>query len=350
MTYKFKINCLKFSIVSFCLLIFQASFAQSNFSEIDNILTAKQKILGEDVIAMVANKDTVIYQKANKIFTPRAQTEIGAASQWLTAALIMELVDEGKLSLDDKVSQYLPVFAKYGKNYITLRYCLSHFTGIQSESGGKAFKLFDKKKFNSLEDLAASFAANEIQTNPGTEFRYSIIGPILAGRVAEVVTKKRFDLLIQQKLLRPLGMRQTTFSTLDASAINPTTGARSTANDMIHFLTMLLNNGMYKGTKVLSEASVTELRKLQTGSEALKGAPDQTKGFGYALGAWAPEENNKLATVLVAPSFGGTLPMVDFCRGYAFLLVVKDETDNEKGDVFAEVKDVLDNRFTNKCK
>jgi CubicO group peptidase (beta-lactamase class C family) len=350
MTYYFKINCLKFSSVAFFLLFFQVSFPQSNFSEIEDIISQKQKILGDEVVTMVANKDTIIYQKSLKIFTAKSQAQIGAASQWLTAALIMVLVDEGKLSLDTKVSQYLPEFVKYGKNYITIQHCLSHFTGIQSEPGSKALKIFDKKKFASLDELAASFAAKEIQTNPGTEFNYSSIGPVIAGRVAEIVTKKRFDLLIQQKLLRPLAMRQTTFSTLDASAINPTTGARSTANDFIHFLTMLLNKGTYKGVKVLSEASVKTLCTIQTEGGLLKGAPEQVKGFDYAMGAWAPEVNgNKEATLLVGPSFGGTLPVVDFCRGYAFLLLLKEETDNAKGNVYAAVKEVLDNRFKNKC-
>jgi CubicO group peptidase (beta-lactamase class C family) len=262
----------------------------------------------------------------------------------------MVLVDEGKLSLDDKVSQFIPAYAKYGKNYITLRYCLSHFTGIQTEGGGKALKLFEKKKFASLDELATSFAAKEIQTNPGTEFHYSNIGPILAGRVAEVVTKKRFDLLIQQKLLRPLGMRQTTFTTLDGLAINPGTGARSTGNDFIHFLTMLLNNGNYKGVKVLSSEAVKILRSIQTDGGLLKGAPERVKGFNFALGAWVPENGSgKEASVLTGPGFNGALPVVDFCRGYAFLLLLKDETDNEKADLYAGVKGVLDERFKSRC-
>jgi len=349
MTYKFSFNCLKFSLLASFLLFFQVSFSQASFSDLENIMTEKQKVVGPDYVLMVANKDTVVYQKANKIFSARSQSEIGDASQWLTAALIMTLVDEGKLSLDDKVSQYIPVFAKYGKNYITIRHCLSHYTGVQAE--GKGLKLFDKKKFTTLEELAASFAANEIQTNPGTEFRYTNIGPILAARVAEIVSKKRFDLLIQQKLLRPLGMRQTTFTTLDGSAINPASGARSTANDLIHFLTMLLNNGNYKGVKVLSPESVKALRSIQTAGGMLKGAPERAKGFDFALGAWVPESNGgKEASVLTSPGFNGALPVVDFCRGYAFLLLLKDETENDKADIYKEAKAVLDDRFKSNCK
>lgn len=350
MTHGLKYNCLNFSQLLIFMLFFQVSDAQAQFSGLAGIVTSRQKVLGNDVITMVATRDTVVYQQANKIFNPRTQAPIGHASQWLTAALILKLVDEGVLSLDDKVSSYLPVFEKYGKNYITLRHCLSHFTGIQAESS-KALKVLQKKKFTTLDEEVASFAAKEIQTNPGTAFRYSNMGPIIAARVAEVVTKKRFDMLIQQKLFRPLGMRQTTFGTLDGSPTDAATGARSTANDYILFMRMLLNGGQHRGVQVLSAASIAELRKVQTTNFALANNPTETKDFQYALGAWVPEQNPAHeATVLAGPSFGGTLPIVDFCRGYAYLLLLKEESEDAKANVYNEVKAVLDATFPNKCK
>ena len=347
MTEKFINNCLKCSCIAVFMLFYQVAFSQSNFSAVEKLITEKEKNIGSDNVLMVANKDTILYTKANKIFTAKAPAEIGAVSQWLTAALIMTLVDEGKLSLDDKVSQFIPAFSKYGKNYITLRHCLSHFTGIQPDA--KGLSVFDKKNHASLEELSASFAAHEIQSNPGTEFRYSEIGPILAARVAEIVSKKRFDLLIQQKLLRPLGMRQTTFSTLDGSAINATTGARSTANDLIHFLTMLLNDGMYKGAKVLSPESVKAMRQLQTESGVLKGSPERVKGFGFALGAWAPDINSKEPTALVGQGFNGTVAVVNFCKGYVFLFLMKEGTTNEKANLYEGVRELLDAQFKKTC-
>ncbi len=350
MTHKFRYNCLNFSFVIILLLLFQFSFAQASFTALEDVVSSRQKVLGADVVTMVATKDTVVYQKAaNRIFTQRTQAPIGHASQWLTAALILKLAEEGVLSLDDKVSSYLPVFEKYGKNYITLRHCLSHFTGIQAESS-KAARLLQKKKFASLDEEVASFAAKEIQTNPGTEFRYSQMGPIIAARVAEVATKKRFDMLIQQKLFRPLGMRQTTFGTLDGSPVNAATGARATANDMIQFMRMLLNNGQHRGAQVLSKESVAELRRVQTSNFTINNSPDETKTYQYALGAWAPEQSNTQANVLTGPSLGGTLPIVDFCRGYAYFLLIKEDSDDAKANVYNEVKEVLDTAFPKQCK
>jgi CubicO group peptidase (beta-lactamase class C family) len=180
-------------------------------------------------------------------------------------------------------------------------------------------------------------------------FRYSIIGPAIAARVAEVVMKKKFDLLVQQKLFRPLGMRQTTFTTIDASAINAATGARTTANDYIRFLRMLLNNGLGNGQKILSEQAIKELRTISTIAGAVKGVPEEGNHFGFAAGAWAPEQKANEATVLVGPGLAGTLAIVDFCRGYAFLILVKKETDT-KANIYTAIKNVLDEQFNTACK
>ena len=321
MSYNLRLNCLKFSATLLFLLFLHSGFTQSknnkndkeyginNFPELDAALTQNQKLLGNDVVALVWT-DTIVFKKEMGDFNSKTEAPIASASKWLTAALILELVDEGKLSLDDKVSRYLPIFEKYGKNYITLRHCLSHFTGIESEPGIKA--ILQRKKFASLNDEVESFAKKEIQTNPGTEFRYSNIGLNIAGRVAEVVMKKNFDQLIKQRLLNPLGMSKTSFSTLDGSAINPSGGARSTANDYIHFLQMLLNNGQYNSKQILSAEAIKEMRKVETTTELIKYAPKAATGFNYALGSWVMEENNGEATALACPGLFATWPMVDW--------------------------------------
>ncbi|HVG14042.1 MAG TPA: serine hydrolase domain-containing protein, partial [Chitinophagaceae bacterium] len=125
MSYKMVFTCLKVIAIAVLMLLFQDVTAQ-NLADLDAVALAKQKQLKTDVVIMVANKDTVVYQKDSKMFSAaRGQAPIGSSSQWLTAALVLMLVDEGKISLDDKISSYLPEFEKYGKNYITVRHCLS---------------------------------------------------------------------------------------------------------------------------------------------------------------------------------------------------------------------------------
>lgn len=348
MSYKFHSTCLKVSTVVLLLLFFQPLKAQ-NLSGLNEVAGQKQKQLKTGVVVAVANKDTTLFTKDSKLFSAlRGQAPIANTSEWLTAALVMIMVDEGKVSLDDKISRYLPEFGRYGKNYITLRHCLTHFTGIQDEAG-KLKKVFEKKKFASLEEEVNSFATREIQRNPGEEFRYNHMGAGIAGRVLEVASKKKFDMLAQQKLFRPLGMRQSSFTAVDGTVVDPATGARSTAGDLIRFMTMLLNNGLYKGQKILSEASVKELRQIQA-EGTLKDSPPEATGFQYALGVWSPEQEGKQASVLAAPSGGGTVAVLDFCRGYAFVYLLKELNDDQKANAYAEIKEVLDEKFSSACK
>lgn len=350
MSHKSKPNCLKFSAVALFLLIVQSSFAQ-NFSDLTKAIEEKQRLLGENLVVMIANKDTVLFQKEYGGFNAKTQAPIASCSKWLTAALVMQFVDEGKLSLDDKITKWLPEFEKYGKSYITIRHCLSHMTGIQSEQI-KLLTLLQRKKYNSLEEEVNDFAKKEIASNPGEEFRYSNIGLNIAGRVLEVISKKKFDALIKQKLLIPLGMRNTTFTAEDFSAPNPSGGARSTAIDYTHFMQMILNNGMYNGQRILSENAINEMRTIQDKPEQIKYAPKAAEGFTYALGSWVLEvdKKNVQATALASPGLFGTWPMIDFCRGYTCIFFVKNLLGEQKADAYMELNKIIDTHFKSQCK
>src|SRR6185436_456627 len=121
--------CLKSSFVALCLLMLQTSLAQYNWTSLDSELQTNQKLLGNDLVMMIWKKDdTLVYKKEMGVFTSKTSAPIASCSKWLTAALIMQFVDEGKLSLDDKIVKYIPEFEKYFKNYITVRNCLCHMT------------------------------------------------------------------------------------------------------------------------------------------------------------------------------------------------------------------------------
>ena len=150
--------CIKVTTALAFLLILQPAtgqqkkgpIGQQKFSDLEDMLQQQQKALGKDFVVMIWKKDdTLVYKKEVGEFDSRTQAPIASCSKWLTAALVMTFVDEGKLSLDDKISKWLPEFEKYGKNYITIRDCLSHITGIRSEPI-TILKLLERKKFSSL--------------------------------------------------------------------------------------------------------------------------------------------------------------------------------------------------------
>ena len=330
------------SILGILLLFFQPLFSQYNLAALDEYLQRNQKALGGKFAVLVYQDGKPVYQKVMGEFTAKTQAPVSNAGNWLTAALVMTFVDQGKISLDDPVSKYLPVFEKYMKNYVTIRHCLAHTTGIENENS-KVGRLLQKKKFSSLEEEVNALAAKEISTNPGEEFYYGNIGLNIAGRVLEVVSKKSFDRLIQERLLRPLKMRATNFANDDGGAINPSAGAKTSANDYINFLSMLLNKGMFEGKKILSEEAIAEMQKPQFTGLPIKYSPKETEGLQYGLGEWISATDGKLT--LTSPSLSGTWPFIDKCRNYACILVVQNPLKEDKKQTWQEVKGIIDEQI-----
>jgi CubicO group peptidase (beta-lactamase class C family) len=332
------------------MLFFQFSFAQPDFSQADAVLQKNQKLLGNGVVALVYKDGKVIHAKEVGEFNAKTQAPIASCSKWLTAALVMIFVDEGKIQLDDPVNKYLPIFDKYMKSYVTIRMCLAHTTGIESEKGN-LLKMMQRSKYQTLEEEVNAFAAKEISNNAGTEFHYGGIGLNIAGRVLEVVSKKTFDRLIQEKLLRPLKMKFTTFVNENGYAPNPSGGARSTANDYMNFLSMILNKGMFEGKQILSAKAIEEMQKPQFTSLPVKFAPKVAEGLHYGLGEWIQEEDaNGTSTVVSSPGLFGTWPYIDKCRNYAAIIFVKSLLGEQKKDIMMQFKGAVDEAVGGGCK
>jgi len=331
------------------LLLLQPARAQYDWSELDASLEQQKQLLGKNLVAMVWKGDSLVFKKEIGDFTAKTKAPIASCSKWLTAALVLQFVDEGKISLDDYVAKYIPEFEKYFKKYITIRQCLSHTTGITDDDKFLR-RILQRRKYNSLEEEVNDFAAREIRANPGTDFWYGNVGLNIAARVLEVVSKRKFDVLIKTKLFNPLGMRNTSFSTLDGSAVNPSGGAVSTPEDYMRFLVMLLNKGKYNGVQVLSENAVAEMLKVQTRQDMIKFTPQAAKGFNYASGCWVLEEKNGSGTVVASPGLFGTWPMIDYCRGYAYLVFVKNLLGEERADAQLGLKKAVDSQFPAVCR
>jgi CubicO group peptidase (beta-lactamase class C family) len=335
---------------SVLLFLFSAFFLSTataqNFAEVEQIMLNNQKQLGDDQALIIYKDGKVLYQKMLGDFRPNIQAPIGESSQWLTAALVMIMVQEGKISLDDNVGKYLPIFPKWMKGYITIRHCLSHTTGIETDKQG-ASKLFQRKSFSSLEEEVNYYAEKRaIANNPGNWFQYDQIGPSIAGRVLEVVTKKKFDRLVQEKLFRPLNMRITSFSNY-TSAISPFDGAKSSAVEYTNFLSMLLNKGMFNGKQILTEASIAEMMKLQTGAALNKYTPPFMNGFSFGLGTWRETNDGKVVNCVSQKS---PFVWIDYCRGYSCILLTKKERDGLKRELYDQLKAAVDAQLASTCK
>jgi CubicO group peptidase (beta-lactamase class C family) len=326
--------------------VIKAQTKPGKFADIPAItsgLEKYQKELGNDFVVIIQKDGKEIYKHEFGELKAGSQEPVGAASQWLTAALVMTFVDEGKLRLDDKLGDFLPIMQSYSKGYITIRQCLSHTTTIESDLPIYRTAL-KKKKFSTLEDEVKAYAKDRnMKGKQGSQFYYSNMGPNIAGQVLEVISKKDFDRLFRDRIGKALGLRRTSFMSDGVYAEDPSGGAKSSADDYMKFLTMLLNNGMYNGKQVLSEKAVNELFKIQTGDARIVYTSPISQGNSYGLGCWLQEKDAQGSGVLVnCPGISGTWPWIHRGKGYAAIVFTKGEMADQQRVVFEEIRNLIE--------
>ncbi|HUR11659.1 MAG TPA: serine hydrolase domain-containing protein [Flavitalea sp.] len=334
--------CLNFIFVLFLLLKLQPVAAQYDFSSLDEVIKQRSKAFGGKVAVSIWKDNKVIYSKEiGEDFKISTREPVTYSGKWFTAAVILSLVDQGKLDLDDKVSQYIPIFTKYAKGFITIRDCLANTTGLEAEAD-KVQKFVQRKKFASLEEEVNYYAAKkEIQSNPGTDFFYGNIGMNIAARVAEIVAKKSFDRLAQDKVFRPLQMRNTTFAN-DDNSVNPSTGAITTAADYLKFMAMILNKGTLNGKKILSEEAIAQINMAVNGNLPVKYQPKQVEGLLPAHGVWIQQEGENKTTVIHSPGFYGSWAFLDLSKNYAAVIIIPNQPKEDKRENYLAIKEVID--------
>src|SRR4030095_10413807 len=147
------------------------------------------------VLAIVKNGNAIkhdAYGVANlKLNAPvRMETafEIGSVTKQFTAALVVMLIDEGKLSLDDKVSRFFDNAPETWKD-ITVRHLLTHTSGLKNYTALSGFEA--TKKLNAQKFVAA-LGVQPLESKPGEAFKYCNSGYNLAGYIIEKVTGKSY--------------------------------------------------------------------------------------------------------------------------------------------------------------
>ena len=137
--------------------------------------------------------------------TPDTPFLAGSISKSFTALAVMQLVEAGKIGLDDEISRHLDVFGGKPAGAITVRQLLSHTSGYSTYQGNQAL-IDDKTGPDALARRAAMIAEIAPATDPGTGWAYSNANYIVAGRLIEVISGQDFNAYIQSAILEPAGM------------------------------------------------------------------------------------------------------------------------------------------------
>ena len=249
---------------------------------------------------------------------------------------IAKLVEEGKISLDDPVSKYLPEFHELwvmdedkdgvrkmhkARNVLTIRMVLNHTGGFPFEISAKRSDVRGGGWSGGapIRQVASVAAASPIQFEPGTRTSYSNTGIDIGAAVVEVVTGMKWEQYLKKEVLDPLGMKSTWFWPTDRQLKNKIelyefkdgapaewreemdwqqrpyndshvfasagAGLWTTAADQLKFYKMLMNLGVGdNGARILKEETVKSILAVTTRPENMSG---------YSLGLFAPKEDDE---------------------------------------------------------
>ena len=306
--------------------------------------------------------------------------QIMSMTKNFTGAGIMMLAEEGKLTLRDPVERFLPEFHDQrvatttgpdsSRNAapirpVTIADLMTHTSGM-FDSAPNEINGYSQKMNIPLADLVKVFARQPLLFQPGTKWSYSSPGIDVLGRVIEVLSGMKYEDFIEQRILKPIEMKDSFFfpkagkmeriamvyenhggkltpspgSILggDPAAHRqgavfpaPSWGLYSTAEDLLHFYEMMRNGGVYKGRRYLSPYSVRLMTEVHTvgihpagwlGGGAygltfeivdeaygeLAGHTKGTYGHGGAFGTqgWIDPANRLVRILLIQRSNGGT--------------------------------------------
>jgi serine-type D-Ala-D-Ala carboxypeptidase/endopeptidase len=267
---------------------------------------------------MLMKDDQVIYEQYFGSYNAGTTVRIASASKWLAGATLMTLVDEKKLSLDDKASQYLPYFTGE-KGAITIRQMFSHTSGLPAIMDDAPCLAIRNMP---MDECVQRIAQSDLIGPPGEQFAYGENSMQVAGRICEIVSGKSWEFLFQEKIATPLGMNGTTFG----DGGNPFVGggARSRLRDYANFLQMILNKGKLNGWRALSVKSVREMQQNLTAGLPAVFAPPGVEEANYGIGEWLDIlDKHGRAVQVSSPGALGFTPWVDKERNLLGVFLVE---------------------------
>jgi CubicO group peptidase (beta-lactamase class C family) len=287
-------------------------------AQIDQILRQKsdaKEIPG--VVAMAATGNDVIYQGAagkrdlgkDDAMTPDSVFWIASMTKAITTAAGMQLVEQGKLSLDEPIGKLLPDLAspqvlegfdasgepklRAAKKPITLRQLMTHTAGFAYDMwNGDVGKYLEKTATPGIITCLNAALKTPIMTDPGTRWEYGT-NIDFVGKAVEAASGKKLDVYLRENMFDPLGMNDTGFKITDAmrkrlvgmhargpdGVLAPMPfeleqapefhmgggGLYGTAADYIKFTQMILNKGRGNGNQLLKPETVEQMGRNNIG-------------------------------------------------------------------------------------
>jgi CubicO group peptidase (beta-lactamase class C family) len=205
-------------IVAIALTVFPyVALAQDKVAKIQELLSLAHKYRQFNGSALVAENGKIIFKQgygmANMEWeipnAPDTKFRLGSITKQFTSMLTLQLVEQGKLKLDAKISDYLPEYRKDIGGKVTIHHLLTHTSGIPSYTGlPKFFEDVSRNPFK-VTDFVTRYTSGDLEFEPGTKYAYNNSGYFLLGAIIEKVTGKSYEQVLKENIFDPLGMKNT---------------------------------------------------------------------------------------------------------------------------------------------
>ena len=195
----------------------QVIHAQDHAVKIQEVLALAQKYRQFNGSVLVAENGKVIYKGAfgsanmewNIPNTPDTKFRLGSITKQFTATVIMQLVEQGKIKLDAKLSDYLPEYRKDVGDKVTIHHLLTHTSGIPSYTSQPGFFENVSRNPYKVDEFVQKYASGDLQFEPGSKYTYNNSGYFLLGAIIERVTGKPYEQVLKANIFDPVGMKNT---------------------------------------------------------------------------------------------------------------------------------------------
>lgn len=225
-----------FLIVFLGLHVFPALKAQSVREKAEELIQAYVRDKKFNGSVLVAKDGQILMQKgfgvrdasigamndATSIF------QVGSITKQFTAAIILQLERENKLSLSDKISKYFPGFPRGGE--ITIEHLLTHTSGIYNYTNDRDFMLNGVTIPHSRDQMIALFRDKPLNFEPGSKWDYSNSAYVLLGFIIEQASGKTYEQNIRQRIFQPLEMASSGFDFTHLNDTRKATGYFALSN------------------------------------------------------------------------------------------------------------------------
>ena len=210
---------LRFYAAAFLFLVISqhAALAQDQAAKIQEVLALAHKYRQFNGAALVAENGKVVYKGAfgmanmewNIPNTPDTRFRLGSITKQFTAMLTLQLVEQGKIKLDGKISDYLTDYRKDIGEKVTVHHLLTHTSGIPSYTGQPGFFENVSRNPYKVSEFVKKYASGDLEFEPGSRFSYNNSGYFLLGAIIEQVTGRSYEQVLKENILDPAGMKNT---------------------------------------------------------------------------------------------------------------------------------------------